>query len=47
MEHQTWLTRIALRCCEWSERWFPDAYVFAALGVIVVGGAYRIAWELW
>jgi short-chain fatty acids transporter len=37
MEHQTWLTRIALRCCEWSERWFPDAYVFAALGVIVVG----------
>ena len=37
MEQQTWLTRIALRCCDWSERWFPDAYVFAALGVIVVG----------
>ncbi|MGA2190472.1 MAG: TIGR00366 family protein [Steroidobacteraceae bacterium] len=28
---------IALRCCDWSERWFPDAYVFAAVGVIVVG----------
>src|SRR5271168_4543783 len=37
MEQQTWLTRIALRCCDWSERWFPDAYVFAALGVVVVG----------
>ena len=37
MAQQTWLTRIALRCCDWSERWFPDAYVFAALGVIVVG----------
>jgi short-chain fatty acids transporter len=37
VEQQTWLTRIALRCCDWSERWFPDAYVFAALGVAVVG----------
>ena len=37
MEQQTWLTRIALRCCDWSERWFPDPYVFAALGVVVVG----------
>ena len=37
MEQQTWLTRIALRCCDWSERWFPDPYVFVALGVIVVG----------
>src|SRR5580693_7953703 len=37
MEQQTWLTRIALRCCDWSERWFPDAYIFAALGVVVVG----------
>ena len=36
MEQQTWLTRIALRCCDWSERWFPDAYVFAALAVMVV-----------
>lgn len=30
------LVRIALRCCAWSERWVPDAYVFAALAVIVV-----------
>jgi short-chain fatty acids transporter len=37
VEQQPWLTRIALRCCDWSERWFPDAYVFAALGVVVVG----------
>ncbi|MBL8269138.1 short-chain fatty acid transporter [Steroidobacter sp.] len=31
-----WLERISLRCCAWSERWIPDAYVFAVLGVIVV-----------
>ncbi len=31
-----WLERVALRCCAWSERWIPDAYVFAALAVIVV-----------
>jgi short-chain fatty acids transporter len=37
VERQTWLIRIALRCCDWSERWFPDAYVFAALGVVMVG----------
>ena len=37
MEQQTWLTRISLRCCDWSEWWFPDAYVFAALGVVPVG----------
>lgn len=31
-----WLERISLRCCAWSERWIPDAYVFAVLAVIVV-----------
>jgi hypothetical protein len=36
MEQQTWLTGIALQCCDRSERWFPDTYVFAALGVIAV-----------
>jgi short-chain fatty acids transporter len=36
MENQPWLPRLALRCCAWSERWFPDAYVFAALGVVLV-----------
>jgi len=30
------LERIALRCCDWSERWVPDAYVFAALAVVIV-----------
>jgi len=36
MEKQAWLTRLALQSCAWSERWFPDAYVFAALAVVVV-----------
>jgi short-chain fatty acids transporter len=30
------LERLALRSCEWSERWFPDPYVFAVLAVVVV-----------
>ncbi|TCV95993.1 short-chain fatty acids transporter [Luteibacter rhizovicinus] len=30
------LARFALRCTAWAESWFPDAYVFAALAVIVV-----------
>ncbi|MEO7067500.1 MAG: TIGR00366 family protein [Rhodanobacter sp.] len=30
------MARAALRCAAWSERWFPDAWVFAALGVLVV-----------
>src|SRR5687768_1245390 len=34
-----WLERISLRCCAWSERWIPDAYVFAVLGVIIVAVA--------
>jgi short-chain fatty acids transporter len=32
----TGLERLALRCCNWSERWVPDAYVFAALAVVIV-----------
>ncbi len=36
MEKQSWLTRLALHSCAWAERWFPDAYVFAALAVVVV-----------
>src|SRR5690242_19630286 len=35
-KHVGWLERISLRCCAWSERLIPDAYVFAVLGVIVV-----------
>lgn len=33
------LERISLRCCAWSERWIPDAYVFAVLAVIIVAVA--------
>lgn len=38
-KHVGWLERISLRCCAWSERWIPDAYVFAVLGVIIVAVA--------
>jgi short-chain fatty acids transporter len=31
-----WPARLALRCADWAERWFPDAYVFAALAVAIV-----------
>jgi len=34
-----WMARAALRSAAWAERWFPDAWVFAALGVIVVAVA--------
>lgn len=30
------LARMALRSAAWSERWFPEAWVFAALGVVLV-----------
>ena len=30
------LERIAQRTCAWSERWIPDAYVFAAAAVVLV-----------
>jgi len=30
------LARAALRSASWSERWFPDAWIFAALGVLIV-----------
>jgi short-chain fatty acids transporter len=32
----TGLARTALRLSAWAERWFPDAYVFAALAVVIV-----------
>ncbi len=28
--------RFALRISDWSEKWFPDSYIFALLGVIIV-----------
>src|SRR5690348_16829910 len=30
------LVRIALRFTVWAERWFPDAFIFVAIAVIVV-----------
>jgi short-chain fatty acids transporter len=30
------LSKAALRCCAWSERWFPDAFAFAVLAVAAV-----------
>jgi len=33
------LARLALRFTTWAENWFPDAYVFAAIALIVVAGA--------
>jgi short-chain fatty acids transporter len=30
------MARAALLSAAWSERWFPDAWVFAALGVVIV-----------
>lgn len=34
-----WPVRAALRCADFAERWFPDAYVFAVLGVVIVAAA--------
>jgi short-chain fatty acids transporter len=33
---KTLLSRLAARSCAWSERWFPDAFAFAAMAVAVV-----------
>jgi len=30
------LPRLALACADFAQRWFPDAWVFAALGVVIV-----------
>src|SRR3984885_10000731 len=39
----TWLSRMAQRCCGWSERWFPDAFAFAVMAVaLVAAGALLI-----
>src|SRR5258706_13109868 len=33
------LSRVALRCCAWAERWFPDAWVFAVVMLALVAFA--------
>ena len=30
------LARVAQSLAKWTEKWFPDAYIFALFGVIVV-----------
>ncbi|TDR93275.1 short-chain fatty acids transporter [Enterovirga rhinocerotis] len=35
---ETWMTRFSQRMVVFAERWFPDAYVFVLLAVIVVAG---------
>ena len=37
VENPGWLERVAARITAWSEKWFPDSYIFAVLAVIVVG----------
>ncbi|QNP39453.1 short-chain fatty acid transporter [Lysobacter solisilvae (ex Woo and Kim 2020)] len=36
---EPWLARAALRCAAFAERWFPDAWVFAVIGVLIVAVA--------
>ena len=36
------LTRLGLRFTAWAERWFPDAFVFAAIAVAIVSVAAMI-----
>jgi short-chain fatty acids transporter len=36
---ESMLDRIALHSCNWSQRWIPDAYVFAAVAVVVIAAA--------
>ncbi|WP_459614666.1 short-chain fatty acid transporter [Bordetella sp. 2513F-2] len=31
--------RFAMRCAAWAERWFPDSWVFATVGVLIIAVA--------
>lgn len=42
-EHAGFFERMALSISNWSEKWFPDSYVFALLGVLIVAVA---AWSI-
>jgi short-chain fatty acids transporter len=33
------LVRIAIGFTAWAERWFPDAFIFVAIAVVVVAAA--------
>jgi short-chain fatty acids transporter len=42
-EHDTWVARLALRFTDFTERWMPDAFIFALLGtLIVIVAAYLV-----
>jgi short-chain fatty acids transporter len=41
-ENERLLVRLGLRFTAWAERWFPDAYVFACLGVAIAAAAALI-----
>ena len=36
---QNILQRFAIKVSDWSEKWFPDSYIFALLGVVIVAVA--------
>ncbi|HEY0643374.1 MAG TPA: TIGR00366 family protein, partial [Nocardioides sp.] len=38
-EQERGLARLAQRSAAWTEKWFPDAYVFALAGVVLVSVA--------
>ena len=31
-----WMARAALRSAAWAEKWFPDSWVFAVVGIFIV-----------
>lgn len=39
MEEQGIIARLGASLADWSERWFPDAYVFAAIAVAITAAA--------
>lgn len=41
-DKETFLARLGLRFTAWAEKWFPDAYVFAAIAVVVVAIAAMV-----
>jgi len=36
MRNQNWLARAGMRMADFSERWFPDAFVFALAAIVIV-----------
>src|SRR4051794_2654434 len=37
------LVRIAIAFTAWAERWFPDAFIFVAIAVVVVAAAALVS----